>query len=169
MFTQEQSNLALLRRLLFGVKHELYSNAPLNDEWTLMVKVPMLPLINKPMVFAESVQTTSRLVHTFWRFHAKQCTTEIILAYAGMVSKAQLSQDESYLQEMQQQNTNLVAAVHELRGQQGPMLMEMALKLEQKITSTAPVNRMFDLIKRNPKLKKEEEDGNEETANETES
>ncbi len=52
MFTQEQKNIALLRRLFFNVRHEVVSNSPLNDDWTVMMKVPMLPLINRPMVYS---------------------------------------------------------------------------------------------------------------------
>lgn len=172
MYTQKQSNVALFRRLFLGVKHEVRTNAPLDDDWIVTTKIPLFPIISKPTVIAEEVVTSWTPVHVFWKFHTKQYTTEIILAYGGMVSKLQLAQDERYLQKMQQQNTDLVAAVHELRGQQGPMLMEMALRLEQKITSTAPVNRMFDLISRNPKKKKKvEKDGSseDEAADETES
>lgn len=171
-YTQKQSNKALLRRLFLGVKHEVRTNAPLDDDWIVTTKIPLFPIISKPTVIAEEAVTSWTPVHVFWKFHTKQYTTEIILAYGGMVSKLQLAQDERYLQKMQQQNTDLVAAVHELRGQQGPMLMEMALRLEQKITSTAPVNRMFDLISRNPKKKKKvEKDGSseDEAADETES
>lgn len=165
IYTQEQGNRALLRRLIFGIKHEILSNSPIDEDWTVMVKIPLFPLISKSTVMAEEVMTTWVPEKIFWKFSLKRYTTNITLAYGGMVSKAQLALDEVFLQEMQKQNTSLVAAVHELRSEQGPMLMEMALKLEQKIVSTAPVNRMFSLIKRKPEVK----DGNEEAAGEAQS
>lgn len=163
-YTQKQSNVALLRRLILGVKHRVVSNAPFDEDWIVTTKIPMLPLISKPTVMAEEVTTDWVPTHVFWKFHTKQYTTEITLAYGGMVSKAQLALDERYLQQMQQQNTDLVAEVHELRGQQGPLLMEMSLRLDQKVIAMSPQNRMYNLIKRNPKNEeKEEEDGSEET------
>ena len=166
MYTQQQNEIALIRRLLFGVKHEIITNAPLDEDWIVTTKIPMLPVITKPTVIAEDVITDWRPVHLFWKIRLKQYVTEIVLAYGGMVSKVQLAQDERYLQKMQQQNTNLVAEVHELRGQQGPMLMEMSLRMDQVMDSTTPLNRMFNLIKRKPK--KEEEDGSEEATDTSE-
>ena len=153
IYTQEQSNLALIRRIFFGIRHEIITNSPMDEDWTVTVDIPLFPLISKRTVMAEDVVSTWVPVRIFWRFYVKKWTTYITLAYGGMVSKAQLAHDEKFLYEMQKQNTNLVAAVHELRSEQGPMLMEMALKLEQKIVSTAPVNRMFSLIKRKPEVK----------------
>lgn len=160
-YTQEQTNRALLRRLLFGIKHEVVSNTPLDKEWTVNVKVPMFPLITKPTVMAEDVVTSWSPVRVFWRFTSKRYVTEITMAYAGMVTKAQLSQDERFLQVMQRQNTDLVAEVHELTSQQGPKLMEMALRLEHEIDSKAPVNRMYDLIRFGKERRKEDADETE--------
>ena len=165
-FLQEQSNRALFRRILFGVKHEIVSDVPLDSDWVVDAKYPLFPLFSRPTVVAENVVTTASKVHLFWRFHALSYTTHVSVAYAGSVSKMQLTQDEQALRMMQEQNTDLINTVHELTSQQGPMLMEMALRLEQEITSTTPANRMYELVKIGKCRKRRKNDDGKEDATE---
>lgn len=169
-YLQEQSNRALFRRILFGVKHEVISDVPLDSDWVVDAKYPLFPLFSRPTVVAEDVITTSSKVHLFWKFHAIRYTTHVSVAYAGTVSKMQLAHDEQALRMMQEQNTDLINTVHELTSQQGPMLMEMALRLEQDINATTPANRMFDLIRFGKgNRRRKEKDGKEDPAKQTES
>lgn len=149
-FLQEQKNSALFRRLFLGVRHDVVSNVPLDDDWTTDSKYPAFPRFVRPAIVAESVRTTWQEQHVIWKIGTKHYVTEIDVAYAGAVSKIQLAQDEDCLGRMQKQNNKLIAEIHGLRAQQGPALMEMALRLEQRKTSAAPVNRMYDLIRCEP-------------------
>lgn len=165
-FIQEQTNRALLRRLIFGVKHELYSNVPLDLDWRVDAKYPMFPLFSRKTVMVEDSRISYTPEHAFWRFSVRRYSTEMVIAYAGMVSKMQLAQDESYLRKLQKQNIDLAAEVDDLRSRQGPMLMEAAIAIDAQIGATSPINRMYNLMNRKkenrnePKESKGQEDEN---------
>ncbi|MBQ3735565.1 MAG: hypothetical protein II855_01390 [Candidatus Methanomethylophilaceae archaeon] len=169
LYLQEQTNRALLRRLLCGVKHSVVTNVPLSEDWMVETKYPLFPLFSKPTVIVEDIKVDWEPVHWFWKFNVKRYTTFVDIAYAGTVSKMQLAQDESYLKVLQNQNTSLIDRIHELESQQGPMLMEAALRIDQSVDETSPVNRMHALIReggpykdRKKKKTKEEEDAGKE-------
>ncbi len=153
VYIQEQTNRALLRRLLFGVKHELVSNVPVDTEWRVDSKYPLFPLFSKKTVMAEDIRVSFVMEHQFWRVSVRRYTTEMVIAYAGMVSKAQLSQDQDYLRKLQNQNIDLASEVSELRSRQGPMLMETAIAIEAAVGATSPINRMYNLMTKVPKTK----------------
>ena len=146
-YLQIQSNRALLRRLVFGVKHDVVANGPLNADWQIVSKYPMFPVFDRPAVVAENVVTNFEPVHAFWKFKTRHYVTEMDIAYGSVVSKIQLAQDEQALTSMQRLNNDLTSEVHELRARQGPMLMQMALDLLQKIDKTKPVNCAYDLVR----------------------
>ena len=146
-YLQIQSNRALLRRLVFGVRHDIVSTGPLDADWQVVSKYPLFPVFDRPAVVAENVSTTFELVHAFWRFKVRHYVTEMAIAYGSVVSKIQLAQDEQALTSMQRLNNDLTSEVHELRARQGPMLMQMALDLLQKIDKTKPVNCAYDLVR----------------------
>lgn len=162
-YLQEQTNRALFSRLLLGLRHEIISNTPLETDWIVDAKYPLFPLFSRPTAIVEEIRTAYVRVRVLRWFEVKRYTTQVTVAYAGMVSKMQLAQDERALQDMQRQNTELIGKVHELTSQQGPMLMEMALRLEQEVESTRPVNRMYDLIRMRRKDDRDdsEKDGTE--------
>lgn len=165
VYLQEQTNRALLRRLICRVKHSVVSNVPLTEDWVVDTKYPLFPEFSKYTIIAEEIQVNWEPVHWFWRFNVRRYTSVVDIAYAGTVSKLQLSQDESYLRQLQNQNTSLIHRIHELESQQGPMLMEAALRIDQSVDDTAPVNRMHSLIRegepfRNKKKKKRKEEDN---------
>lgn len=156
-YIQEQTNRALVRRLLFGIRHELVSNVPVDTEWKVDSKYPLFPLFSKRTVMVEDSRKTFVLEHVFWRFTARRYTTEMVIAYAGMVSKVQLSQDQDCLRRLQNQNIDLAAEINELRSRQGPMLMETAIAIEAAVAATSPINRMYNLMRRRPRTKVQRE------------
>ena len=167
IYLQEQSNRALLRRLICGVRHTILTNVPLEENWMVDTKYPMFPAFSKPTIVAEDVKVTWEPAHWFWKFNVRRYTTIIDIAYAGTVSKLQLAQDELYLRQLQNQNTSLINHIHELESQQGPMLMEAALRIDQGVEDTAPVNRMHALVREGlPKKKKKNKERRVENASE---
>ncbi|WII08832.1 hypothetical protein O8W32_06565 [Methanomassiliicoccales archaeon LGM-DZ1] len=154
-YLQKQSNVALFRRLVLRVRHDIVSNVPLEDDWYSVIKYPAFPLFRRCVVVAEAVDTWWEPQHLFWKFSAKHYVTSIQIAYAGTVSKLQLAQDEDSLKEMQDQNNRLIREIRNLRNQQGPALMEMELRMEQARLAAKPVNRMFEMLCRRPQPPKD--------------
>ena len=179
-YRQEQSNRELFKRLLFHVEHEVVSNADLVPDWDDVTSYPLFPEFVRPTVVVESVDVSWVPEHWFWRFSVRRYTTRVDVAYAGTVSKMELAQDETALRVLQRQNTALVSELRDMRSRQGPALMEMALRMEQSIEATSPVNRMYDLLnaqqdglkrkrkerraEKRAQAKEEKEDGGEEDA-----
>ena len=179
-YIQEQTQRALLRRLVCRVRHEVVSDVPLDSSWVVEAKYPLFPEFVRPTVVVESVDVSWVPEHWFWRFSVRRYTTRVDVAYAGTVSKMQLAQDEAALRVLQGQNTALVSELRDMRSRQGPALMEMALRMEQSIEATSPVNRMYDLLnaqqdglkrkrkerraEKRAQAKEEKEDGGEEDA-----
>lgn len=154
-YLQKQSNVALFRRLVLRVRHDIVSNVPLEDDWYSVVKYPAFPFFRRCVVVAETVDTWWEPQHLFWKVSAKHYVTSIRIAYAGTVSKLQLAQDEDSLREMQDQNNRLIREIRNLRSQQGPALMEMELRMEQARLAAKPVNRMFEMLCRRPQPPKD--------------
>lgn len=157
-YLQEQNNRALFRRLFCRVKHEVVANAPIDDDWSADLSFPLLPAQHCRVLCAESVAVTWSPVR-IGLIYVRQYVTELTLAYAGTASKMQLAQDEAALEDMQTQNVDLISEIHDLRKQQGPALLEMALRLDQSVEASSPANRMYSLI-RNMKKRKTEGDDN---------
>lgn len=145
-YIQEQTQRALLRRLICGVKHEVISDVPLDTQWVVEAKYPLFPEFVRPTVVVESIDTNWSMEHWFWKFGVRRYVTTVDVAYAGTVSKMQLAQDEMFLRVLQRQNAQLVSELRDFQARQGPALMEMVLRMEQGIEGTSPVNRMYDLI-----------------------
>lgn len=148
LFIQEQTNIALFRRIFFGIKHAVISNVYLDDDWTIGAKFPMFPIFNKRACIIQFQETSYKLVPVSGKLCMKEYTTIIRLAYGSMVSKAQLATDEKYLEQMQKEMVRSVNEIHALKSEQGSKMMEMALAVHNKVDSTSPENRVFDLAKR---------------------
>lgn len=173
-FVQEQTQRALLRRLVCGVRHEVLSNVPLDTDWVVDAKYPLFPQFSKPTIIVEDMETTWAPEHWFWRFKVRRYTTAISIAYAGTVSKMELARDEEYLKILQRQNNGLIGKVRDMQARQGPALMEMVLRMEQGVEGASPLNRMYDLVnaqrarpgkeRKNEKRKEVREDGDSKEA-----
>ncbi len=152
---QEQSNRALLRRQICGVRHIILSvdGAPVNTDWYSHNKYPLFPVFEKELIVLEDVKVDYYPVKVFWRFHARQYVTRVRVAYGSMASKLELMRSAEVLTEQQEVIVSLANEVSELQSALGPQLMEMAIAIDNTAVSTSPENRMFEVIKnkRNPK------------------
>lgn len=86
----DQNNRALLKRVLFGIHHEIDSEVFLEPNWTDDAKYRLFPPFRRRMVNIESMETTSASVPLWWKFRAKKYTTRIEVAYGSQATAAEL-------------------------------------------------------------------------------
>ncbi len=162
MYVQEQKNGALFDRLVFRVKNEVVTNAPIDDDKVLSYDRPLFPKWEDRAIMIEKVYTTveekeGRI------FKHKTYTTHIDVAYGSCTPKFQLMYDIDVLDKMQKQVIGLTAEVHRLQSETGSKMLEHAMQLDMAAKRTMPANRALDLAKRFneckaniPTVKKEE-------------
>lgn len=86
----DQNNRALLKRVLFGIHHEIDSEVFLEPNWTDDAKYRLFPPFRRRMVNIESMETTSERVPIWWRLKVKRYTTHIRIAYGSQATAAEL-------------------------------------------------------------------------------
>lgn len=155
---QEQTNRALLRRQVFGVRHIVVSvdNASINADWFSDSKYPMFPAFEKNLLVLEDLTVDYYPVHVIWRINTRQYVTKIRVAYGSMASKLELMRSASVLTDQQNTIVSLANEVNELQTALGPQLMEMAISIDKKAVSSSPENRMYSMIKKNKRASKAE-------------
>ncbi|MDD4222612.1 MAG: hypothetical protein PHF83_05710, partial [Candidatus Methanomethylophilus sp.] len=148
---QEQTNRALLRRQVFGVRHIVVSvdNVSISADWFSDSKYPMFPAFEKNLLVLEDLVVDYSTVHVIWRINARQYVTRIRVAYGSMASKLELMRSANVLTDQQNTIVSLANEVNELQTALGPQLMEMAISIDKKAVSTSPENRMYSMIKKN--------------------
>ena len=146
IYIQDQNNRALFNRLVFHVHHELIVDGPFEPNWNMSIKFPLFPLFKVPFIRTEWYRTTCETVKASRFHHYRQFKTEAYIVYANQVSKAQLLQDENALEDLQNQNTELVFEVSDLKRAQGPKLTECAMRTIIKATDKTKPNRMYTLL-----------------------
>ncbi len=86
----DQNNRALVKRVLFGIHHEIDSEVWLEPNWTDDAKYRLFPPFRRRMVNIESMETTSERVPIWWRLKVKRYTTHIRVAYGSQATAAEL-------------------------------------------------------------------------------
>lgn len=114
-FRQVQSNRELLKRLLFGIEHEILTNADLTPDWDDTTKYPMFPLFRKKFLMAEFWETYElppekkqryvrrirAVVEVEPRLYLRRYVTSVRVARGSMVSRVDLVRDARALDRMQ--------------------------------------------------------------------
>ncbi len=147
---QEQTNRALLRRQLAGVRHEIVSldGVAMNTDWTSDSKYPMFPKFEKNLLVLEDQNVGYRLVPIFWKVNARQYVTTIRVAYGSTASKLELMESANVLHDQQTTIVGLLDEVNKLKTALGPQLMEMAMRINHKAVAKSPENRMYNIIRK---------------------
>lgn len=86
----DQNNRALVKRVLFGIHHEIDSEVWLEPNWTDDAKYRLFPPFRRRMINIESMETTSERVPIWWRLKVKRYTTHIRVAYGSQATAAEL-------------------------------------------------------------------------------
>lgn len=150
---QEQTNRALLRRQLAGVRHEIVSldGAAINTDWNSDAKYPMFPKFEKNLLVLEDQNVEYCNVTVFWKIKARQYVTTIRVAYGSTASKLELMESANVLHDQQTTIVELLDEVNKLKTALGPQLMEMAMRINHKAVSKSPENRMYSIIRKEAK------------------
>lgn len=154
---QEQTNRALLRRQICGVRHHIESNngVAVNADWFSDIKYPMFPKFEKNLLVLEDFHVEFYNVPIIWRFKARQYVTTINIAYGSMASKLELMKSDNVLNYQREEIVRLIEEVNRLQTALGPQLMEMAIRIDQTAVSKSPENRMYDMIRKKTTSKEE--------------
>ena len=147
---QKQTNRDLLRRQLFGAHNELVDDtgAPIQIEpdWHSDSKYPMFPAFEKPLIVLEKCEEISEVRNLWLGIKIRIPSTVITLGFASSTSKLTLLKSADVLDQQQRMIVQLNGEVHRLMTAQGPKLMEMAIRINNKAQKTTPENRMFELL-----------------------
>ena len=114
-FRQEQSNRELLKRLVFGIEHEVVSNADLVPDWDDVTTYPLFPTFRKKFLMAEWWETheippekrtrysrrSGLQVQVEPRLYLRRYVTSVRVARGSMVSRMDLVHDAKALDRMQ--------------------------------------------------------------------
>lgn len=176
---QRQKNRDLIRRQFLGIHNhvlDMDGDPPqISPDWISNAKYPLFPKFVTTMLVLEDLAETEETRKIWWRIKARVPTTYICVAFASSASKLELMRSVDILTDQQDLISRLYGEIHELRSAQGPKLMEMAIRINDKATNTSPENRMYGLLtredgevrstreERNRKKEKESEDYEEET------
>lgn len=149
---QKQNNRDLIRRQFFGAHNkvrDMDGNAPqIHPDWVSNAKYPLFPKFVADMLVLEDVEESSKTVKVWWKFRTKVTTTHIHVAFASSASKLDLLHSVDVLADQQTTISNLYSEIHALRAAQGPKLMELAIRVNDRASSASPENRMYNLLTR---------------------
>lgn len=126
---QVQSNRELLKRLLFGVEHEVESNAPLEADWDDVTHYPLWIPFRRRFLMVEHWETveippprkrrvdprTGLVTERDPLFHLRRYVTMVRVANGSMVSRTDLIRDARSLEIMQGQMIELNNEIFKLR------------------------------------------------------
>ncbi len=147
MYIQEQTNRALINRVVFGYSHAIECDFPIDDDSMLSYKRPLFPLFEDRMILIENMYAYQPTIHKGLIFKHKEYTTHIDVAYGTLESKMNLMYDFDLMDEMQHQIIDLTNKIHKLQSETGPKMLENALMLDSLAKQTTAENRMLNLVK----------------------
>ncbi|MDY0247355.1 MAG: hypothetical protein RBR26_10580 [Methanosarcina mazei] len=93
-YRQEQSNIALAKRLFFGIKHEIIClNGDMEPDWIDTNKYPHFPEFKKSEIMVETYETYIQEPGDGKRHHLKRYITEVMRANGSIISTVDLIRD----------------------------------------------------------------------------
>lgn len=147
---QKQRNRDLLRRQFLGVHNRIMDmdgDIPLiTADWTSDAKYPLFPKFVSQMLVIEDMEEIHEITKIWWRVRAKVTTTYITIAHASSASRLELLRSADILSDQQAIIAELHGQVYELQSAQGDKLMAMSLRMNSRVESTSPENRMFNML-----------------------
>lgn len=157
-YRQEQKNRALLKRLLFGIHHEILCPHPIDPNYDDKTKYPGFPTFNRKMVCTESYETYEIMPKKpKRRIYLKRHATKVTLAYGSAVSKYELHRNVSALEKA---NSNLIEAenkIHALNQSVSVRMADTVAAFLAKVYSRAPGAVFKDAVAKWRELEEEED------------
>lgn len=158
-YIQEQSNGALIKRLVFGIHHPLLTPVPLIPDGEDDTKYPGFPRFVHKVAYVEDWETYPLIPEDVTsRWQPKRYATEVKVAYGGMASMYDLMRDREVLAEA---NARLIEAENEIYALHQSLSVRMAGEVANflaKVYSRAPGAVFRDAVKRWNSERKEKED-----------
>lgn len=147
-YNQEQSNRALLRRLITGLRCTVETDSPngIDDNWRSNIRYPLFMPFRKDVLLIEAYRRDYTPVPIWWRFTGRQYHLTIRIAYGSMVSKAQLVLDDRYLEQMQDLCIDQANQIRQLQDNLGTKMIETVLQLGTELRELTPENRLARLM-----------------------
>jgi hypothetical protein len=156
-YIQEQSNKALLKRLVFGIHHPILSPVSLEPDYEDRTKYPGFPVFHRRMVCVEGWRTYEMMPETVSRWQLKRYATEVKVAYGSTVSRYELLRS---FQALDRVNSRLIEAENEIYALHQSLSVRMADTVAAflaRVYSRAPGAVFKDAVERwNSKEKKED-------------
>lgn len=149
---QKQKNKDLLKRQFLGVHNhvlDMEGDPPqISPDWISNAKYPLFPKFVTTMLVLEDLEESMTIEKIWWKVNAKVTTTHIRVAFASSASKLELLRSVDILTDQQDHISALYGKIHSLQSAQGPKLMELAIRVNDKASNTSPENRMYNLLTR---------------------
>ena len=156
-YIQEQSNKALLKRLVFGIHHPILSPVSLEPDYEDRTKYPGFPVFHRRMVCVEGWRTYEMMPEAVSRWQLKRYATEVKVAYGSTVSRYELLRS---FQALDRVNSRLIEAENEIYALHQSLSVRMADTVAAflaRVYSRAPGAVFKDAVERwNSKEKKED-------------
>lgn len=157
-YVQEQNNKALIKRLVFGIKHPVLSPLPLEPDFEDRTKYPGFPVFKRRMVCVEGWRTYELIPEQVSRWRLKRYATEVKVAAGSAVSRIELVRSFKALDRV---NAQLIEAENEIYALQQSLSVRMAdtvARFLAKVYSRAPGAVFRDAVERWNSEKKEKKD-----------
>ena len=155
-YIQEQSNKALLKRLVFGIHHPILSPVSLEPDYEDRTKYPGFPVFHRRMVCVEGWRTYEMMPEAVSRWQLKRYATEVKVAYGSTVSRYELLRS---FQALDRVNSRLIEAENEIYALHQSLSVRMADTVAAflaRVYSRAPGAVFKDAVERwNSKEKKD--------------
>ena len=157
-YVQEQNNKALIKRLVFGIKHPVLSPLPLEPDFEDRTKYPGFPVFKRRMVCVEGWHTYELIPEHVSRWRFKRYATEVKVAAGSAVSRIELVRSFRALDKV---NAQLIEAENEIYALQQSLSVRMAdtvARFLAKVYSRAPGAVFREAVERWNSEKEKKED-----------
>lgn len=154
----DQNNRALLKRVLFGIHHEIDTGGiPLRNNWDDLAKYRLFPRFDKRKIYIEKLEPSQERVRVWWKLSVSRYTSKITLAYGSRASIAELIEDEKVLFDQRNKIESLESEIVRLQDEIPRMLAAAIMKLMRPSYERTTLDRIEEYLKLERSEAKEEE------------
>lgn len=156
-FVQDQTNKALLKRLVFNIEHKIICNVRLEPDWEIPIRHPYLPMPKIKVLLVDSIiDEEPEIVREGKWIKCIRYTTRIVVAPASMHSKMDMMMIENAHATDVNENIRLSAELLKVKQSSYRESMAAAADLLCYATVDAtPGMQILDFIRSDKDVKKE--------------
>lgn len=162
-FVQTQTNKALLKRLIFGVEHEIDCNVRLEPNWELPIKHPLLPIpAIRALIIDSIIDEDPEIVREDKWIKCIRFRTRLVVAPASMKSKLDMMMIENAHSADVRENIRLSAELMKVKQQTYKESMNgLSSMLSYAMVDASPGMQILNHIreeKKKPTVQKKEQE-----------